>query len=343
VRLADIAEAIGGVLHGDPEVRVQAINALHAAGADEIGVVWDPDLVADIGSSGAACVVVSEPLNEARAHIVVADPRSALAGLVELLYPEERPPSGVAAGAIVAEDASIADSAHVGGGARIGARATLGEGVVIHDNASIGADVVVGPFSVVHPNATLYPGVHLGRRVVIHSSAVIGCEGFGYDRTEGGHRKVPHVGTVLIEDDVEIGACVTVDRAVVGATVIRRGTKIDNLVQVAHNCDVGEHCVLVGQAGLAGSVQLGAWCQIGAQAGVSDHLTVGSGVRVAAKSGVAESLPSGDWLGLPAMPAAHARRVLALMGRLPEIYSELRELRQRCRALEAELAELRRD
>ncbi|MCD4751207.1 MAG: UDP-3-O-(3-hydroxymyristoyl)glucosamine N-acyltransferase [Thermoanaerobaculales bacterium] len=335
--LSQINDRLGGTLKGDGQARVQSVRSLDEAGPGDICVVWQADALHAASRCDATCIVTLENAGFEHENVIeVADPRLALAEILILIHSIKRAEFGVEPGAHIAADV-VCNEVYVAAGARIATGVQLGRRVEVHANAVIGAGVKVGEGSIIHANATLCPGVQVGRRVVIHSNAVIGSDGFGYQSSDGSHRKIPQVGTVVIEDDVEIGAGTTIDRATLSRTIIRRGTKIDNLVQIAHNCDIGEDCVIVAQAGIAGSTTVGAGSIIGAQAGVADHVVVGRRVRVGAKSGVADNIPEGDWIGSPALPAVRARRALNLIGRLPEIYEELRSLRKTCSALEEKL------
>ena len=338
VTLKEIARIVDGSIVGDPELTVSGVQSPELASDRDVCVLWGQAAPAAISaSSAAAFVIAASAPAEGRNLIRVAEPREALITLLELFHPAPPPPATIEAGATVAADVQRGEGAFIAAGARVAAGAVLGARVQIHANAVVGADVVIGDDSIIHPNATVLRGTRIGSRVVIHSGAVIGSDGFGYVRTaDGRQRKIPHVGIVDIEDDVEIGAGTTVDRAIFGRTLIRRGTKIDNLVQVAHNVEIGADCCIVGQAGIAGSSRIGDAAVISAQAGVLDHVTVGPGVRVGAGSGVTDDLASGDWMGSPAVPAARGRRIQAIIQRLPEIYDELRALRRSRRSIAGE-------
>ena len=339
--LSQINHQLGGTLKGDGQARVQTVRSLNEAGPGDICVVWQAEALRASAHCDATCIITFENAGIEHQNLIeVADPRLALAEILIMVHSIERMEFGIEPGASIAADV-VCNQVYVADGARIATGAELGRRVEVHANAVIGAGVKVGEGSIIHANATLCPGVQIGRRVVIHSNAVIGSDGFGYQSSDGSHRKIPQVGTVVIEDDVEIGAGATIDRATLSQTIIRRGTKIDNLVQIAHNCDIGEDCVIVAQAGIAGSTTVGAGSIVGAQAGISDHVVVGDGVRLGAKSGVADSISGGDWIGSPALPAERARRALNLIGRLPEIYEELRSLRKKCSAIEEELGKTR--
>jgi UDP-3-O-[3-hydroxymyristoyl] glucosamine N-acyltransferase len=343
VPLGEIARALEGSLVGDPEHEVSRVATVGEAQSGEICVVWDPESAKAVASSSASAFVTAMDLQVERGNqIKVADPRQALIALLEMLHTTPSAPEGIEEGARVAADVQCADSVYVSSGATVASGVVLGSRVQIHVGVSIGPNTVVEEDTVIHPNVSIYHGVRIGKRVIIHSGAVIGSDGFGYHKTgDGRRRKIPQIGSVEIEDDVEIGAGTTIDRATLGRTVIRRGTKIDNLVQIAHNCEIGEDCCIIGQAGIAGSSRVGRSTVIGAQSGISDHVTLGDGVRIGAQSGVADDLPGGDWIGSPAMAAARAPRVFAILDRLPEVYEEIRSLRRRCEELELEIAELR--
>jgi UDP-3-O-[3-hydroxymyristoyl] glucosamine N-acyltransferase len=299
--LQQIAAAIGGRLVGDGTVRVECVCPVEAPVEGGICVVWDQRGVRAVVGSAAAAVVAPEGIEVPGVSLVsVPEPRAALVELLELLHPRRRPAAGIQPGARVSPEARCSSDVFVACGAQVEAGAELGPRVEIHANAYVGEGVVVGEGSIVYPHVTLYPGTRIGARVILHAGAVIGSDGFGYQRdADGRYRKIPQVGVVEIEDDVEVGAGTTIDRAMVGRTVVRRGTKIDNLVQIGHNCDIGVDCCIVAQVGVAGTVKIGDRSELGGQAGIVDHVRLGAGVRVAAGAGVTEDLPEGDWMGGP--------------------------------------------
>jgi UDP-3-O-[3-hydroxymyristoyl] glucosamine N-acyltransferase len=219
-------------------------------------------------------------------------------------------------------------------------RAVIGPHVRLHAQVHVGAGVAIGEATVVHPHVSLREGVRVGRRVVIHAGAVLGADGFGFAFDGTRHRKIPQVGGVRIEDDVEIGANATIDRATFGDTIVGRGTKIDNLVQIGHNVTVGEHSLLAAQVGVAGSAQIGRGVVLAGQVGVADHARLGDGVMVGAQGGIAGEVEAGTRLwGTPARPIAEARRIAAAQGRLPELLQRVRALEQRLARLAARLGE----
>lgn len=272
----------------------------------------------------------------ARPQLVVANPKYAFACIVQRFFTTPYRPRGVAeqivrgADVHVGPDVSIWPFVTLGDRVRVGARVTLYPGVFVGEESVIGDDCVL------YPNVTVRERCWIGARVIIHSSSVIGSDGFGYAQHQGRHHKIPQLGTVTIEDDVELGAGVTVDRATFGRTVIKRGTKVDNLVQIAHNVSIGEDSILVAQVGIAGSTTVGHHVMIGGQAGLTDHIQVGDGVMIAARSGVNRNVPSGQIVsGAPVMPHETAIKVQAVIPRLPELRQKVRELEQRVRLMES--------
>jgi UDP-3-O-[3-hydroxymyristoyl] glucosamine N-acyltransferase len=241
---------------------------------------------------------------------------------------------------VVAASARVDPSASVGPLAVVDERAVIGPGVRLHAHVYVGPDVQIGEDSTLYPHVTLRESVRVGRRVVIHAGAVLGADGFGFAFDGAEHRKVPQVGGVLIEDDVEIGANTTIDRATFGDTIVRRGTKIDNLVQIGHNVEIGEHSLLVAQVGVSGSSRLGRGVVLAGQVGVADHVTLGDGVVAGAQAGIPSSIEAGTRvLGTPARPAAQAKRIIVVEARLPELLQRVRALEQRLEKLAARLVE----
>jgi UDP-3-O-[3-hydroxymyristoyl] glucosamine N-acyltransferase len=335
--LRTIADAVGGTVEGDADIRVLAVREPAAAGEGDLAILTDPRL--DTGSLGASALVVGPGVaTGGRPAVRVKSPRRALAVILMLFHPEKRRPAGIAPGAFVSPRAALGSGVFVGSGAVIEDGAIIGNGCQVHAHAVVGEGVVIGENSVLHPHVTLYPGVVVGRGVVVHAGAVIGSDGFGYERDEAFvQRKVPQVGTVEIGDDVEIGANATIDRATLGVTRIGRGTKIDNLVQIGHNTRIGEDCCLVSQVGLSGSVTLGDRCVLAGQAGIADHVTLAPGAVVGAQAGVPSDLGPGFWLGTPALRSTDAARSFAVIARLPELRKQVRGLVERIERLEKEL------
>jgi UDP-3-O-[3-hydroxymyristoyl] glucosamine N-acyltransferase len=322
--LAELAGVVGGTLRGDGAATVSGVAPLDSAGEGQLSFLAFPKYAPLLVDSAATAVLVSPELQDAPGRctnrIVVAKPHEAILRLLPRLYPPSlRPFVGVHATAVVdltaAVDADVCLEPFVvvGAGARIGSGAWIGAHCVIGAGAVIGRDVRL------FPQVTLYPGVILGDRVSVHSGTRIGSDGFGYVFQEGAHQKLPHVGGCRIGNDVEIGANCTIDRGSIDETVIGDGTKLDNLVHVAHNVRIGRLCLLTAQVGIAGSVRVGDGVVMAGQSGVSGHVTIGDRVTLSAKTGVISDIPSGEtWGGYPARPHRDQMRSYAALAKLPE-------------------------
>ena len=339
--LGELAEALQAQLDGDPARVVTGVAPLETAGPDQISFLTDPRFRDAARASRAGAFLAPRDVADLPGPILhCATPQQALIDLVRLFHPPVSTPPGVDRTAVVAADARVDPTAAVGPLTVIESRAVIGPGVRLHALVHVGPGVQIGEGSVIYPHVSLRDGVRLGRRVVIHAGAVLGADGFGFAFDGSAHRKVPQVGGVLIEDDVEIGANTTIDRATFGDTIVRRGTKIDNLVQLGHNVEVGEHSLLVAQVGVGGSSRLGRGVVLGGQVGVADHATVGDGVIAAAQSGIPSHIEAGAkvW-GTPARPLGLAKRITVAEGRLPELLQRVRALEQRLQKLAARLGE----
>ena len=345
--LEEIAVHIGGVLEdGAATVRISGVKPLEDAGEEDITVVVRrADLSAFARSRAAAAVTPQSVDRVGKPVIRVRDPRLALALLLERFYSRPRVVTGVDPRAIIAPGVHVGRDVNVAAGAYLAAGVELGDRVDLYPGVYLGEGVRVGDDSVLFSNVSVYAGTVVGKRVRLHSGVVIGADGFGYCRhPSGGHYKIPQVGHVEIEDDVEIGANSTVDRATMTVTRIGAGTKIDNLVQVAHNVHIGRHVCIVGQSGVAGSVHIGDGAVLGAGAGLVDHITVGPGARIAARAGVDEDVPAGATVaGTPSIPIRLFLRAYSLIPRLPEYHRKIKELEARCAGLEAQLRMRRKD
>jgi UDP-3-O-[3-hydroxymyristoyl] glucosamine N-acyltransferase len=338
-KLAAIAAHVGGRLDGDPDLVVNGVSTIEEAGPGHISVVFDPRALLKIAESGASAVVVGLDTGAAHPNLIrTSDPRQALVDLLNLFHPKPAREPVIHESAVVAPGADLAPHVTVGAGAVISARARLGAGVVIHPNVYVGEDCHIGERTEIHPNVTIYGGTRIGRRVLIHGGTVIGSDGFGFAPDAAGvQRKIPQVGSVVIEDHVEIGANCTIDRATMGITRICEGAKLDNLVQVGHNTVIGRHSVVVAQVGLSGSVRVGSHCALAGQVGVSDHVTLADGTMVGARSGVIRDLGPGKWLGTPPLPVLEGIRIAHNLPRLPELVREVRALRKKVADLEKQI------
>jgi UDP-3-O-[3-hydroxymyristoyl] glucosamine N-acyltransferase len=339
--LGELAEALQVQLDGDPTRVVTGLAPLEAAGPADISFLTDLRYRNAARASKAGAFLA--PLDVADLPgptLHSARPELALIELIRLFHPAVATPAGVDRTAVVAADAEVDPTAAVGPLTVIESRAVIGPGVRLHALVHVGVGVQIGEGSVVYPHVSLREGVRVGSRVVVHAGAVLGADGFGFAFDGSAHRKIPQVGGVVIEDDVEIGANTTIDRATFGDTIVRRGTKIDNLVQIGHNVEIGEHSLLVAQVGVSGSTRLGRGVVLAGQVGVADHVTLGDGVVAAAQSGIPSDVEAGARVfGTPARPLAQARRIMVAQGRLPELLQRVRTLEQRLEQLAQRLGE----
>jgi UDP-3-O-[3-hydroxymyristoyl] glucosamine N-acyltransferase len=336
VRLEDIQQRIGGDLHGSGGISVTGVNSLDEAGPGDLAYVSSDRYIARALKSRAAAFVTHRAIPELdRPQLVVPHPAFAFAQLTQACFLPGYRARGVANEVIQGSDVEIGAEPSIWPFVTIGDRVRLGARVTLYPGVFLGADVTVGDDTVLFPNVTVLDGCQIGARVRVHSGSVVGSDGFGYVQHGGRHHKIPQIGTVVIEDDVELGANVTVDRATFGQTVVKRGTKVDNLVQIAHNVTVGEDCILVAQVGIAGSTTIGHHVMVGGQAGIGDHLHIGDMTMIAARSGVAHHLTSGQIVsGNPAIPHAVSLKALAVVSHLPDLRDQVRRLERRLGELE---------
>ncbi len=330
-RLGDLARSLGGRVVGDEELTISGIAPLDAAGPDDLSFLASPRYREQARASRAGAVLAGPGADlPGRTLLVVPDPYRALADALAILHPARRPPEGISPLAVIGAGCQLDDGAAVLPAAVLGGRCRLGARSVVMSGAVLGDDVKVGEETIIHPNATIYDGCTIGSRVIVHAGAVIGSDGFGFARDGERHVKIPQVGSVVVEDDVEIGANVTVDRATLGTTVVGRGTKIDNLVQIGHNVRIGSNSLLVAQSGVSGSTRLGSGVILAGQSGAVGHIEIGDGARVGAKSAVTHDLPAGAYVvGHPAIEAGAWRRAAAIFARLPELRRRLMRLERR--------------
>ncbi len=329
--LAEIAERLGCELRGDGTTEIRAIRGLEEAGPGDLTFLANPKYSAQLAATRASAAIVAVHAAELPiATLRAENPYLCFARALGLFHRPLRPPTGIHPTAIVAASARIADPATIGAYAVIGDDVVIGPGATIHPHVTIYAGVQIGRDFVAHAGVVVREHVRLGDRVVLHPGVVLGADGFGFAPSPTGAVKIPQAGIVIVEDDVEIGANTTVDRATLEATIIRRGAKLDNLVMIAHNCEVGAHSFLAAQVGIAGSTKIGRGVQMGGQAGAAGHLTIGDGVQVAAQSGVPNSVAAGKTVGgYPAMEVGLWRRTSAAILRLPELLRRVRRLERR--------------
>jgi len=326
--VAEIAQLLGGEITGDSSLVLTTFAAADKAKAGDLTFAENKTFFERAEQSAAAAIIVDKPFTtEKKTLIRVADSRRAFAKVLPLFFPEPMPPAGVHPSATIAPTAKIHPTARIGPHCIVSEGVTIGEHSCLHGNIYVDVGCQIGERSVIFHNVTLYPRTVIGDRVRIHAGTVVGSDGFGYVFDEGEHRKVPQIGNVIIHDDVEIGANVTIDRGALGPTVIGKGTKIDNLVQIAHNVVTGEHCLIVAQAGIAGSTKLGDLVTLAGQVGLAGHLRIGDKVTIAAQSGVMHDIGVGEkWFGTPAQPDRQMKRQLLASQKLPEMLRRLSAL-----------------
>ncbi len=324
-RLSELAELVNGSVTGDGQRTVVGVRPLETAGPNDLSFLSNPKYRDEARSSSAGALLVSEPVvNLDRDFLVVDNPYLALAKLLDFLNPASELVPGVDPTAVVAESSVIDPTASIGPFSVVGPFCSIGARVQIAPHVVVGADCEIGSDSILNPGVVLYARTQVGERCIFHAGVVVGSDGFGYAQSEGGHVKLKHLGRVVVEDDVEIGANSTVDRALLDETRIGAGTKIDNLVQVAHNVRLGRGCLLIAQSGISGSTRLGDGVVLAGQSGISGHKVLGDGVQVAAKSAVFKSVDAGKTVaGIPAIDAGAWRRQQAIASKLDDLRKRL--------------------
>jgi UDP-3-O-[3-hydroxymyristoyl] glucosamine N-acyltransferase len=337
--LGELAALLGGELKGPADLPIEGIAALESATDRDITFIAQKRYARLAGQSRAAAFIVApEQAALERPCIVVANPYLAYARVAALFAPPRERWPGVSDLACLGREVELGEDVSIAPLACIGHQVVLGDRVTIMPGCVLGDRVRLGPDTLLHPNVTILERCTVGARCIIHSGAVIGSDGFGFVPGRDGHTKIPQLGTVVIEDDVEIGANCAIDRGALGETRVGRGVKMDNLVHLAHNVQVGEHTFLVAQVGIAGSTKLGKHVALGGQAGVAGHIELGDGVQVAAHSAVHNSLPPGQIvLGVPARPREEFIKFNAVLPKLPDIYRRLKQVEQQIRELSARL------
>jgi UDP-3-O-[3-hydroxymyristoyl] glucosamine N-acyltransferase len=337
--VAQIAEICAGAAEGDTRLEIVSVNTLDDADEAQISFVGSERATAKALQSSAGCLIVSPSFDNitARTVIRVQDPRVAFARITSILHPVQKVTPGIHPSAVIALSAQIAGGCSIGPLVTIGENAVIGQGAQIKAGCVIENGVIIGNGCILYPNVTIYSGAKLGDRVVLHSGCVIGADGFGFAFAEDHYEKFPQIGSVQIDDDVELGANTCVDRAALGVTRIGKGTKLDNMVHVAHNCQIGRHVVVAAQTGFSGGVVVGDYAIVGGQVGVGDKATIQSKAVVGSGAGILTSkvVRAGEpvW-GTPARPLKQHLQQLAAISRLPAVLREIKDLGSRVQALE---------
>jgi len=343
--LGEIAKFINGELVGDGDVVITGIKGIKEAEDGDISFIANRKYFPLLQTTKASAVIIPRDVIPTDRPVIKTDNPSLAFAAATSLFIDDRVYhiKGIHPTAIVAKDAVIGKNVNIGAYVVIEAKAQIGDRTTIYPGCFVGHHTIMGEDCLIYANTTIRERIIIGNHVIIHSGTVIGSDGFGYVDVEGVHQKIPQIGTVVIEDNVEIGSCVTIDRARFEKTLIGRGTKIDNLVQVAHNVIIGENCIIVSQTGISGSSVLGKNVVLAGQVGLAGHLTIGDNSIVASKSGVPKSIPPNSVVfGYPAKPHAHAMRVNACIQRLPHYVKTINDLSKRIEELETQLIQLKK-
>ena len=333
-----VADLLCARLEGDGSAAISGVASLEEASASEVTFVAEARHAGRLADCLAGAAIVGDfPVQSRTPLLRVSNVPMALARLLGYFSPgEDLPPVGISPSATISPDATLGENAAIGPGVCVGPRTVIGRACVLCANVSVGAEVVLGDNTVLFEGVVIRRGCRIGHNVRIGPNSVIGFDGFGYYFSDGKHHRVPHIGVVVIEDEVELGACTCVDRAKFGVTRIGAGTKVDNLVQIAHNVQVGENCLMASGVGIGGSAKLGAYVVLGGGVGIRDNITLGQGVQCAAMSGVGSDVPPGLAVaGCPAAPAREMLRQWQASTKLPELLKRVRELETRLHAIES--------
>jgi UDP-3-O-[3-hydroxymyristoyl] glucosamine N-acyltransferase len=329
--VSEIAKHLQGEVVGDGNAILNSFAPADRAQPGDLTFAENEEFFAHAEESAATAIIVDQRFGSAKKNLIlVPNARIAFAKALALFFPEPLPPAGIHPLSVVAASASVDPTAHIGPHCTVGERVKIGSRCVLTAGNFVGDDSTLADEVKLFPNVTVYPRTEIGKRVRIHAGTVIGSDGYGYVLDGGFHRKVPQIGSVIIHDDVEIGANVTIDRGALGPTVIGKGTKIDNLVQIAHNVEIGEHCIIISQVGIAGSSKLGNYVVLAGQAGIGGHLKIGNQATIGAQCGVMTDIPDKTtWLGSPAQPDRQFKRQVIALQRLPDLLKRLAEFERK--------------
>jgi UDP-3-O-[3-hydroxymyristoyl] glucosamine N-acyltransferase len=334
--LGELASLVGGELCGEPQQKISGVASLEEATERDISFLLGAKYLKQAEHSGAGALIVPPAFKKLDRPLIVSDnPYLAFAKVLELFTREQTVPLGVSPTARIGDNVQLGEDISVHPHVYVGENAVLGNRVTLHAGVYVGDHVHIGDDTLIHPNVTILQRCIIGKRVIIHSGTVVGSDGFGFAQNGEQHFKIPQVGVVQIDDDVEIGANCSIDRATLGRTWIQRGVKIDNLVQVAHNVTIGEDTIIIAQVGIAGSTRIGKSVILAGQVGVAGHVEIGDGARVGAQSGIAKSVPPGETVsGSPAVDHRVWLKNCHIISKLPELHKKIRDLGKRLAILE---------
>ncbi len=335
--VSEIAKWIDAVVDGDAAVQISNLAKIEEAGKADLTFISNPRYEKQINTTQAGAVLVSMDFPKSDKTLLrCADPYYAFMTLVQKLYGSQKPPTpGIHPTAVVADDAVIAAGASIGPHVVVAAGCRIGDNTQIHPGTVIAEEVQIGADCVIYANVSIREKCRIGNRVIIHCGAVIGADGFGFAFRDGRYHKIPQMGIVVLEDDVEIGANTTIDRATLGETIIHTGAKLDNLIQIAHNVQVGEHTAIAAQAGISGSAKIGKYVRVGGQAGLVGHIEIGDGAALGAQAGITKSVPAKAFVtGYPAREHMTAKREEASLAKLPELLKRVKRLEEELKKIE---------
>lgn len=335
MRLREIASLLNGEVIGDPDIEITGASGINSAQEGDITFLSADRYRRHLLRCRASCIIVKEPIEGLNiTQLKVSNPLLSFAKLLEHFYTKPQEPIGISEDAIISDKASIGEDVSIFSFSYISDGVTIDDRTIIYPYVFVGENTTIGKDCIIYPNVVLRENVKIGNRVIIHSSSVIGSDGFGYVFEKGRHYKIPQVGGVIIEDDVEIGSNVSVDRATTGNTVIGEGTKIDNLVQIAHNVTIGKNSIIIAQVGIGGSTEIGDFVTLAGQVGVADHAKIESGTMIGAQSGVMGDVSKGAYSGSPIMPHREWLKAQVIFAKLPELHRKIKELEEKLKELE---------
>ncbi|MEC4676848.1 MAG: UDP-3-O-(3-hydroxymyristoyl)glucosamine N-acyltransferase [Nitrospirota bacterium] len=335
LNLKEFSEMVNGEIIGDPDIEITGVSGINDAKKGDITFISSSKFIKDIGENRASCVIVGETIDSIDiTQLKVSNPYYAFARALEYFHPGPSFKPGISEKAAISDNVVTGANVSISPFCYISDNVSIGDETVVLPGVFIGANTKIGRRCVIHPNVVIREDVQIGDRVIIHPGTVLGSDGFGYVFENGVHYKIPQVGGVVIEDDVEIGSNVSIDRATLGHTVIGRGTKIDNLVQIAHNVKIGENSIVVAQVAIGGSAVIGSFVTIAGQVGISDHATIDSGAIIGAQSGVTGHITKGAYSGSPAIPHKNWLRSQSLFAKLPDMNGRLKDLEKKLNKLE---------